>query len=131
MFFGDLFQFADVDMLRKKVEMEHRFVFTVLAKESYVFAKIHVFQMIGDETSVASLNTLSKFAQRLGRRFTHNFFSILTRAAKVLEHDPAFRRFDEANENVDLFAVLYFGFDPLDRLRCVQLGGQKEMICVV
>lgn len=120
MFFGDLFQFADVDMFRKKVEMEHRLVFAVFAKECYIFAEIHVFQMICNETPVTSLNTLSKFIQRFGCRFTHNFLSILTRAVRPLEHHAAFRRFYKVDENIDLFTAGDLALDPLERLRSIQ-----------
>jgi hypothetical protein len=59
--FGNFLQLRDVDQLRKVVEVEHRLVLTVLAEEGHVLAEIHVLEMIGDETSVTTLNALAKF----------------------------------------------------------------------
>jgi hypothetical protein len=33
----------------------------VFAKESYIFAEIHIFEMIGDKTAVATLDALAEF----------------------------------------------------------------------
>jgi hypothetical protein len=61
-------QFADVDMFGKLLKMEHRIVLAVVAKECYVFAEIHVFQMVSDEAAVASLHP---FAELLQNYFIH------------------------------------------------------------
>ncbi len=40
--------------------MEHRLVFAVFAKESRVFPKVHVLEMIGHETAVTALGALAE-----------------------------------------------------------------------
>ena len=63
MFFGDLFQFAEVQQLREFVEVKHILVFTVLAEKRHVFAEIHVLEVICDKASVAALNALTEYFQ--------------------------------------------------------------------
>lgn len=63
MIFGNFFELAYVEMLRKKLEVEHRIVFAVLAKESNVFAEIHILEMVCNETAVAALNAPPEIRQ--------------------------------------------------------------------
>ena len=60
-FFGDLFELRNVQQLRELIEVEHRFVFAVFAKERHVLAEIHIFKMVCDEASVAALDAFSEF----------------------------------------------------------------------
>ena len=57
-FFGDLFELRNVKQLCEIVKMEHRVVLAVFAKERHVLAKVHVFQVIGDEAAVTTLYAL-------------------------------------------------------------------------
>ena len=43
--------------------MEHRLVFAVLAKEGDVLAEVHVFEVIGDKTPVATLDAFAECLQ--------------------------------------------------------------------
>jgi hypothetical protein len=61
MFAGDLVQLADIEQFCEVVKVEHRLVLAVLAKESDIFAKVHILEVIRDKTSVAALNALSEF----------------------------------------------------------------------
>ena len=56
-----LIQFTDIQQLCKFVKMKHRLVFAVFTKESDVFAKIHIFEVIRDKTAVATLDAFPKF----------------------------------------------------------------------
>jgi hypothetical protein len=70
--FRDLFQFSYVNVPGKQIEMKHRFVLTVLTKECYIIAKIHILKMIRDEASVTSLYAFAEFVQHAGSGLTHN-----------------------------------------------------------
>lgn len=60
--------------------MEHRLVFTMFAEERDVFAEVHVFEMIGDKTAVATLDAFAKFLQDL-------FFAVVVhKCFKILSH---------------------------------------------
>ncbi len=54
----NLFQFRNIQQGREIIEVEHRVVLAVFAKEGYVLAEVHIFQVIGDEAAVASLYAL-------------------------------------------------------------------------
>ena len=62
-FFGDLFELRDVQQLSELIEVEHVFVFAVLAKESHVLTEIHVFEMVCDEAAVTALDAFSEFGE--------------------------------------------------------------------
>ncbi|PYS88931.1 MAG: hypothetical protein DMF62_08440 [Acidobacteria bacterium] len=70
-FFGRLFQFADIDVLRKQIEMEHRVILAMLTEKGNVFTEIHVLEMVRDKTPVTPLNSFAEFAYYLGRWFAH------------------------------------------------------------
>ena len=59
----DFLQLGDIEKPCKPVEVEHPFVLAVFAIERYIFAEIHVLQMIGDKAAVAALNTPAKFVE--------------------------------------------------------------------
>ena len=48
------------------VKVEHRIVFTVFAKKSDIFAEVHILEMIGDKTAVATLDAFTKILDRFG-----------------------------------------------------------------
>ena len=60
-FFGDLFELRNVQQLRELIEVEHRFVLAVFAKERHVLAEIHVFEMVCNKASIAALDAFSEF----------------------------------------------------------------------
>ena len=60
---GDLFEFRDIEQLREIIEVEHRVVLAVVAKERHVLAQVHILQVIGDEASVTPLNALAELFQ--------------------------------------------------------------------
>ena len=60
MFCYGFVQFADIEQFCKVVKMEHRFIFAVLAKESYLLTEIHIFEVIGDEAAVTALDTFAE-----------------------------------------------------------------------
>ena len=45
--------------------MKHRLVSAVFAKKRDVLAEIHILEVIGDKTAIASLNALSELVQNL------------------------------------------------------------------
>jgi hypothetical protein len=47
------------------VEVKHRVVLAVLAKERHVLTQIHVLEMVRNKTAVAALYPLSEFFQQL------------------------------------------------------------------
>ena len=57
---GHFIQFRNIQELREIVKMEHRLVFTVVTKEGDVLAEIHILEMIGNKTSVATLDAFAK-----------------------------------------------------------------------
>lgn len=61
MVFCHLAELVQIQKTRKIIEMKHRVVFTVLAVKCYVFAQIHIFQIIRNVTAVAALNALAEF----------------------------------------------------------------------
>ena len=56
-------ELRNIEMPGKLVKMKHGVVFTVFAKESDVFAKVHVFEVIGYKAAVTSLYTLAEFTK--------------------------------------------------------------------
>lgn len=62
-FVGYLFEFRDIQELCEIVKVEHRIVFAVFTEERHVLAKVHILQMIGDETAVAPLYPLTELLQ--------------------------------------------------------------------
>lgn len=59
--------------------MKHRIVFTMLAKISYVFAEIHIFQVIRDKTAVATLNAFAEFFYNFFRCVFAHFLDFNTK----------------------------------------------------
>ena len=45
------------------VKVEHCLVFTVFAKECDVFAEVHILEVIGDKTPIATLDAFAEFVQ--------------------------------------------------------------------
>lgn len=68
--------------------MKHRLVLTIIAKERYIFAEVHILEMIGDKTAVATLDALAKI-----------FDSVVFRH---LFDDPAFGAFDKCCHHIYL-----------------------------
>ena len=56
-----LAELAQIEQLCKLVEMEHRFVLTMLAKKRHVLAEIHILQIIRNVTTIAALDALAEF----------------------------------------------------------------------
>lgn len=83
--------------------MEHRLIFTVIAKECDVFAEVHILEVIGDKASVATLDALAKIFQDVGFGF-HLF------------DDTSLRRLDKVGQNFDLAAVGDLGPNAFERL---------------
>ena len=81
----DLVQFGDIEQLCKLIKMEHHLVLAVLAKERNILTEIHIFQVIGDETTITALNALAKFFENMLIGF------------HLLYH-ATFRFFDKAGE---------------------------------
>jgi len=65
MFARYLVQFADIEQLCEVVKMEHSLVLAVFAKEGYVFAEIHILEVISDKTAVATLDAFAKFFENV------------------------------------------------------------------
>ncbi len=61
--------------------MKHRLILTVVAKERDVFSEVHILEMVGDETAVATLDAFAEIFDSV--RFGHLF------------DDPAFGAFDK------------------------------------
>lgn len=57
--FGNFAEFFAVEYFRENVKVKHRFVPTVFAEISDIFAQIHILQMIRNKTAVATLNALA------------------------------------------------------------------------
>ena len=51
--------------------MEHRIILTMLAKKRYVFAQIHILQIIRNITAIAALNALAEFLYNFLVTFRH------------------------------------------------------------
>jgi hypothetical protein len=62
---GYFLELRDIKQSREIVEVEHRIVFAVFAKERDVFAEIHILEMIGDKAAVAPLYPLTEYLQNL------------------------------------------------------------------
>ncbi len=60
---SDLIKLAQVQQLRKIIEVEHRFVLTMLAKERDILAEIHILEMVRDKTPITPLYPLAKLLQ--------------------------------------------------------------------
>jgi len=69
--FGNLAKLVQIKQPRKIVEMEHRFVLTMLAKKRHVFAQIHIFQVIRNVTAIAALHALAELFYYFLVRFRH------------------------------------------------------------
>ncbi len=97
-------EFAEVQEFCKFVEVKHRVVFAVFAKEGDVLAEVHILEVISDKAAVATLNSLAKMFDGvvLGRH---------------LFDDTSFRRFDKIGQQSDLGAALDLGADLFDGLR--------------
>ena len=63
-----------VKQFREVVKMEHRVVFAVLAKECDVLTEVHVLEVIGNKTAIATLYALAKCGEcfLLVDRWFHN-----------------------------------------------------------
>lgn len=74
----DLVQLAEIEQAREFVKVEHRVVLAVFAEESYVFAEVHIFEVIGNKAAVATLNAFAKFVQNfVFAVIVHKLFEIL------------------------------------------------------
>lgn len=63
--------------------MEHRLVFAVVAKERYVFAEVHILEVIGDKATVTTLNAFAKIFEHVSLGF-HKAKEIPTPYAQVV-----------------------------------------------
>lgn len=61
--FRNLFELRYVQQLGEIIEVKHRIVLTVIAKERDVLAEVHILQVISDKTAVTTLNTLTELIQ--------------------------------------------------------------------
>ena len=73
-------QFRRVHKTRKLVEVEHRVVLAVLAKEGHILAEVHILEMIRDKASIAALDALGKLLQNV--RLVH--WSVVSRQSSVV-----------------------------------------------
>jgi hypothetical protein len=113
--------------------MEHRLVFAVVAKERDVFAEIHVFEVIGDKTSVATLYAFAEllhyvlvrvhFPKKLRVQALACFLSAALQAKactlNFLFHHAAFRGLYELRQDIDLAAVGDLLADAFECLACI------------
>jgi len=60
MFAGHFVQFCDVEEFGEIVKMEHRLVFAVFAKEGHVLAEVHIFEVVSDKATIATLYSLAE-----------------------------------------------------------------------
>jgi hypothetical protein len=61
MFFGNLFELAEIDKASELVEVKHVLALAVFTEERHVFAEVHILEVISDKTSVAALDALAEF----------------------------------------------------------------------
>lgn len=109
-----------VHQLGKLVEVKHRLVLAVLAKERRILAEIHVFEMICDKAAVTSLNALAKFIEDLICHFEEFYFRARRRKWRLLYH-TALGGVDKVDKHIHLGTIRDLGADPLDGLCCVEL----------
>ena len=64
-------ELVQIQKLRKLVKMKHRLVLTMLAEKRYVFAQIHILQIIRNVTTIAALHAFAEFFYNLFFRFRH------------------------------------------------------------
>ena len=62
---GNLFQHGGIHLLRKLAEMEHRIVLAVFAKESGVFAEVHILKVVRDKTSITTLDAFTEVCKHI------------------------------------------------------------------
>ena len=83
--FRNFAEFRLVKKFWKDVKVKHRIVLTMLAKISYIFAEIHIFQVICNITTIATLDALAVNLQNFFLWFFTHFldFSIKLSARRL------------------------------------------------
>jgi hypothetical protein len=131
--FGNLAELAQIQKAREFVKMEHRFVFTMFAEKRYVFAEIHILQIVRNITTIAALNALAEFLYDFLLIIRHKVIVYETeKKCKFKAQSYAFRREPACPYSTFLIAarsVLARSVSHVSRRNSEQAGLQKFSRC--